>query len=497
MARKIPYITVVQIEGQAITVARFKMAAKNPVEASLRRITGPWQDLQAQEDALRRLADELHLREDRVALVLPRYDVTTRFLSLPSHLPEEVAGMVRFSAEEYVPYALDELIIDQCILKVQDSGESQALAALAHRDVVHKPLALLRQCGITPEKVLLSTACLAAAAAATPILSRDRHAVANLTAGGIEIIVMDGGLPVFSRGIITSQNWEATALDPDAGEGGGLIESSGAEELAGELRGSLAAFRRESPDGVGVDHIYLSCPYADVTRLCQSLSEKMGRDCKPADFALSLLQGAKTDMIGLPVEAVGALLDMTGAAKIAINLLPESESEARRIETIKKRILCGAAFAALILLALGGWYYQATAQRAALIRELEQRIARIEPNARGITEKREALNILSRQVDRKGSIIEQLAHLVEAAPADRLNFLRLTLRRGEGIELWGRAKEVNDVADFTQNIRNKAEGYLKFFAQARSLYEQQTMERDVSVFSYQIEALPPEEENAE
>lgn len=86
---------------------------------------------------------------------------------------------------------------------------------------------------------------------------------------------------------------------------------------------------------------------------------------------------------------------------------------------------------------------------------------------------------------------------MDAAPDHRLNFLRITLRKKEGVELWGRAKAVNDISDFAQNIRSKAEGHLRFFAQARSLYEQQTQERDQTVFSYQIEALIQEEDNAE
>ncbi len=92
-------------------------------------------------------------------------------------------------------------------------------------------------------------------------------------------------------------------------------------------------------------------------------------------------------------------------------------------------------------------------------------------------------------------MVEQLAHLVAAAPEDRLNFTRLSLRRNEGIDLWGRAKTVNDVAQFTQNIRNMAEAHLHFFARARSLYEQQTMERNESVFTYQVEVSALEDED--
>lgn len=496
MARKIPQISVIQIAAAGITVTRFTMGVKKPSDMVFRRVAGPWED-GAAEEALRTLVQEMQIKDDRVVLVLPRQDVTTRLLTLPTQSAAEVAGMVRFSAEEYVPYALDELIIDQCIVSQLGTGESEVLAALAHQDAVQKPMALLQACGITPEKIQLSTACIATAASTDPVLSEGRQAIVSLIDGGMEILVLQDGIPVFSRGIISSQDWEAVALNPDEGSGGGLIADTGAEELAGEIRNSLAAYRRESPDGMGVDNVHLSCSFADLSLLCASLSTAMGRDCTVLAFTSPVLDELSTPAANPSIVAVGALLNLTGREQFNINLLPESESEARRIEQIKKRILQGSVFLLLILLAVGGWYYQARSQRLALIKELQQRIAVIEPNAKGITEKREALNILRRQVDRKGSILEQLAVLVDAAPHQRLNFLRLSLRRGEGVELWGRAKEVNDVSDFAQNIRNKAQGHLRFFAQARSLYEQQTQERDKTVFSYQIEVRDQEEDHAE
>ena len=174
-------------------------------------------------------------------------------------------------------------------------------------------------------------------------------------------------------------------------------------------------------------------------------------------------------------------------------------SETRRAVSRARGALAlrAAVFAALILAALGGLYFQMLQQRQKLIRELQVRVEQLEPKARGITEKREALNILSRQVDRKGSIIEQIARIVESAPEGQVNFSRISLHREEGIDLWGRAKTVTDVAQFTQNIRSLAEGQLEFFARARSLYEQQTLEREVPVFAYEIEVSAAEEEQGE
>lgn len=493
MARKTPYISIIQVDSRMLAVLRCKLAGKKVVEISWLRRAGDWPTQEALSEAFRDFVSEHHLEEDSVFLLLPRFDVTTRFLTLPSHDMTEIAGMVRFSAEEYVPYALDEMVIDQCILNPLESGESHVLAALAHHDVVDRQIALFSAAGLSPERVLLSTACLTAIVDACK--SQGPFALVNLNSGGIEITVFEKGMPVFSRGIVTVQDWEAVAENPDAADGTGVLDTSGAEELASELRGSLAAYRRESADGLGAEDVYVACAYANVDQLCASLSERTGRECLPANFALAALEADGGDLPGIPVDFIGALREISGSAPLSLNLLPVKETEARRLKGAKRLTLRALMFILLILLALGGLYFQGVYQRTRLVRELQARVAQIEPNAQGIAEKREALNILRRQVDRKGSIVEQIARIVESAPEGQVNFSRISLERNEGISLWGRAKAVSDVARFTQNIRNNAESHLAFFARARSLYEQQTVERDVPVFAYQIEVSALEEED--
>lgn len=497
MARKIEYTSIMKLDGQSISVLRFQSSGKTAAEPRYLRVTGDFSEHEAQKQALRAFIDEHQTHQDRLYVILPRYDITTRMITLPSRAEKEIAGMVRFSAEEFVPYTVDEVVIDQCILKQFDSGESEVLVALAHRDVVERQLSLLQEVGLVPEQLLLSTACIASAALAGHPDEAGHYALVSLSAGGVEVAVVRDGILEFTRGIVMAQDWEAVAKNPTADSGGiGVLDAGGAEELAGELRGSLAAYRRESADGLGVDHIYVACAYANVEQLCSHLSEILGRECLPATWVLDALGDARGAALpGIPLEAVGGVLEAQQRAQVRIHLLPEHETRARRLAGAQRIAVRAALCAAAILAAVGLLYYQAVSQRTRMVEELQQRITAIEPNARGITEKRDQLRILRRQVDRKGSVVEQLAQLVDAAPEGRLNFTRLSLRRNEGVDLAGRAKTVNDVAQFTQNIRNRAEGHLAFFAQARSLYEERAIERNETVYVYQIEVQALEEED--
>ncbi len=495
MARKPEQHSILQFDSQGIAWVRVERQPRGGVVlADHAFLRGDWPDGAALEEALGAFARGRGVRDDVIFSILPRHELTTRILTLPTHDPQEIAGMLRFSAEEFVPYSADELVIDYAVLRELPSGEAVVFAALAHRDVVERHVAVLAAAGLEPEKLLLSTACVVSAAIAAMPAEKGRYAVVHLGAGGFEVAVIDGGVLVYSRGIATTQDWQALARDPGAGTGGGLIQESGADELAAEIRSSLGAFRRESEDGAGVDRVYIACDGEDVSALCRVLSESLGRECVPAGFAEKVVQALGAP--GIPLAAAGGACAVAGGGALEVNLLPRRISEKRRLQGTQRLVLRAAVFAAVLLLLLGALYWQNLRVRRQLIDEFQSRALAMEPNARGISEKRAQLDILRRQVDRKGSIIEQFAAVVDAAPDDRVNITRISLDREEGVSIWGRAKTVDDVAEYAQQIRNKAESVLPFFAAARSLYEQKAMEQDQEIFTYQIE-VPVEPEAAE
>ncbi len=106
-------------------------------------------------------------------------------------------------------------------------------------------------------------------------------------------------------------------------------------------------------------------------------------------------------------------------------------------------------------------------------------------------------------MDRRGSVLELLAVLTEAAPPPideehpRVNINRFSYDRRDGLDLWGRALTVDDVANFTRGIHVLAEGHLEALATAKRVYEKRVVERDEEVWNFQIEVSFPEEEDAE
>ena len=189
MDRNSAYTSIIMLDARGIAVLRAKLVGGKVSEVAWHQREGEWADTESLSAALAEFVSEKELKDDSCYLILPRRDVTTRFLTLPSHDAEEIAGMARFSAEEYVPYTVEELIIDQCVLNPLESGESKVLAALAHHEIVERHITLFSEAGLHAEKIFLSTACMMSLNTFAP--PEGRFALVSLDVGGIEITVFE------------------------------------------------------------------------------------------------------------------------------------------------------------------------------------------------------------------------------------------------------------------------------------------------------------------
>lgn len=113
--------------------------------------------VQAQpSDALPATVNRLPAPPGRVILVLPKVQVLTRYLTLPTDDLGELATMARYAVAETLPYPLEE-----CTVAVQllHRGEQQTkvLALILSNAVFTPMLALLRRAGLEPQAVALAS----------------------------------------------------------------------------------------------------------------------------------------------------------------------------------------------------------------------------------------------------------------------------------------------------------------------------------------------------
>lgn len=477
MTHKSNHISILQFDSHMLSWLRVERSSKGVSILAYETETGDWREDGALDSALKDFVARHQIDADPIYTILPRHETTLRILTLPSQDDEELAGMIALSAEEYVPFSLEEMSIDHAILEKLPSGESRVLITMVHRDVVEGHLAQLRQLGLEPEQILLSSACLASAGIAAYEPRDDRYALLNLGSSGLEMVVIDEGKLHYSRGVASAQDWRR-AEEEDSNE---------REELSLEVRSSLSAYRRESEDGLGVDRLFVGSEWAAVTKTCEVLEGDTGKDCAPADFIRKLVTKGGDKLDTLPLVMLGAALSAQDRAAVRIDLLPESVLQGRALESTKRTVYVGVAVAALVLVALGALYAQAVFQRSAMIRQLEEQIAVIQPEAMDVQTMRQQLDILDSQVQQEGSVLEVMAEMTRVAPEDDLNFTRLTYNQDNGVNVWGRAKSIDDIHRYLDRLRAlDAERSTDLFSQARSLYETRDVERNEVVYLYQI-----------
>ncbi|NIA15685.1 MAG: pilus assembly protein PilM [Nitrospiraceae bacterium] len=482
MSRKTNHISILQFDNRCISRLRVRRSTRGVEVLAFDQERGSWPTEEALSDALRAFTEAHGLAEDQVYTVLPRHEITARIVKLPSQDPGELEGMVRLSAEEYVPYPAEELVIDLHVLQKMPGGESKVLAVFAHHDVVDAHVELLKEAHIEPEEIFLSTACLASASMAVHTGKVQRHALVNLASGGLEVIVINGQQLEYGRAVGSGQDW---ALAGDQAD-------DAIEELRVEIGASLSAYRRESEDGEGVDHVYLCSPSVDVTPHAETLTHELAAECTPAAFTNTVITRGSDAVTNLPAVLLGAALVAQERGTVRICLLPESLKAARMQRGAKRTALLFAGLAAALLLALGLLYAVSVHQRQAYIDYLRGRVAAVQPRAEGIVSKQRQLRILEQQVQRDGGVVRLLASLCSLYPESGMNITRFVFTRDEGIEVYGRAKSLKEIELFAEDV---GQAGIEAFSKAERSYENRTRERNATVFDYCILLPFPSDED--
>lgn len=442
MARRGANITILQFSGRHIGALQLRRGQRALDVAGCYSAEGAWPSPEDRASALKAFAAEHQLASDQIYTVLPRHDMTARILNLPSHDISEIEGMVRLGAEEFVPYALDDLIVDQTILERLDDGHALVLAVFVHRDVVEQHIATLRAAGLDAEQIFVSTACLSGAAQAAYPDAAEPFALVNLASGGLEALVMRRGVLVYDRGIAAVQDWTHLAEgDPEVGE-----------ELLVEVRSSLSAYRRESPDGAGVEQVLVCSDGFDVAAAVRVLEETGGYNVAAADLS-GIAQAADAPGLRIPPALLGGALSALGKNPVSINLIPKTVRQARASALGRKKAIAWSVLLVAGLVAVLALYRVEIHQRQQLIEKLDAQIAEVRPLAEQVKRKRNNLRLLEKRVDRTATPLQILALISSQCDPDEISFLEYEYERGKEIKIEAQVTDLAKSTEFVERIQ--------------------------------------------
>ncbi|MCX6359114.1 MAG: pilus assembly protein PilM [Armatimonadetes bacterium] len=343
---------------------------------------------------------------------VPRRLVTAKVASLPRASADMVEGMVRFEAQQYVPWPLDDAVLGHQVLSDDPADELMSVLVVGVRKrLISDLLAIFDGAGLEVGRIGVSALALAehTVGRAAP------HMLVSCDHGDLDVVVAENGRALFSRGA--------------------AIEADEADEVARTLM-AYAAERLPSPASVE-----LAGPDAAGADLAAAISAQTGLACLPMAGAL-MPDGPD----GLPfATAAGLAAQPAPGAGSRVNLVPLERSERRAVQRKRMLGLSAVALATVVLVGAVGWAFRATRAQAAA-RTLDARDnARLATANQALKKAKTAHEALLRSwttatdgLARSEPMVDVLHAVSQAAPREGGTYLtQLAIDRGGRVALHG------------------------------------------------------------
>ena len=331
--------------------------------------------------ALATLRDGLKLGGP-VVLVLPAHLALTKLIRTPRADPAKRAKVIRFEAEQSIPYALADVVWDS-VVAVEHDIDLEVLLAAAKLEAVEPLCAAVQAAGFEPRLILPSPLATLAAFRLVHGTPKEPALVLNLGARSTTLLHVEGPqfvartLALGGQGI-TQQLAENQDCDPEEAEAIKLSERSGgltadvmeslAIRLAQEITRSVLHFRRQS-GMANPARIHVTGGGARLAGLGETLAAKLKVPVDRLDVLGAIEIGPAAARHDAAEHAL-TLADLAGAAATQLrpglpqlNLLPP---RLRRHESQRRRQpwLASAAVLAVAALLPPLFHYHAVAAEA-------------------------------------------------------------------------------------------------------------------------------------
>lgn len=368
------------------------------------------------------------VKSKEAVLVIPRQSVTVKNIMLPSGDRKEIAEMAAFQAMKQIPFPKEEIIYGFDVTGMTPEGYSKVMLVICHRDAVERPISILKECGLAPSSVTLSTygllnwlsldTSIAASFGAAPAVFID------CDSRNSEIAVVHKGKLIYTRGLTF-----------------GVSEGIGYDtRLIDEASNTLSVFEKDCPG---------SRPSSAV--LTGDLKAFPNLD---KDFEKSLGIKARIRDEKNPSEAKGSFSALAGAASgpHGIDLLPESIRAIYSAKTRTRELLITALLIAALSAVLSLVVLNKIQQKKQMVSILEKRLADLAPEAQELERKRFLSDIVEAQEGYRTMPLKALNELQRVTPPaiDLTNY-----RYEEGrIEIKGTATSLSGIFNYVNALED-------------------------------------------
>jgi type IV pilus assembly protein PilM len=179
--------------------------AKLPPEAI---VQGAFLNSSAIVEAIREAVDGAGTRTKNVATAVSGHSLIVKKISLPSMTRDELEESIRWEAEQYIPFDINEVNLDFQILNSGETeGQMEVLLVAAKKDLIDDYVNVIAEAGLHSTVLDVEAFAVENAFEANYEIGADEVvALADIGAQVVNINVVANGIPAFTRDISTGGN---------------------------------------------------------------------------------------------------------------------------------------------------------------------------------------------------------------------------------------------------------------------------------------------------
>ena len=248
-------------------------------------------------DSLKELIRKAKIKTKDVTVGLAGHSsVIVKRVSLPEMSEEELSESIKFEAEQYIPFDIEDVNLDFQILgPKEEPGQMDVILVAVKKDIINDFLSVVKEAGLNPVIVDVNSFALENIYEVNYEIEPDKNiAIVNIGASTINMNILKGGLSVFTRDSAVGSNIHTEALQREfnityetaerlkKGEPVENVSSEDAlsaielasEEIIGEVNRSIEYFNED------INEVVLSGGCALIKDFPKLLADKLGIEVK-------------------------------------------------------------------------------------------------------------------------------------------------------------------------------------------------------------------------
>jgi type IV pilus assembly protein PilM len=248
-------------------------------------------------DSLKELSRKAKIKAKDVAISIAGHSsVIIKRVALPDMSEEELSESIKFEAEQYIPFDIEDVNLDFQILgPKEEPGQMDVILVAVKKDIINEYLSVVKEAGFNCQIVDVNSFALENVYEINYEIEAGKNvALVNIGANTINMNILKGGISVFTRDSAVGSNLHTEVLQREFNltydvaerlKRGEPVENVSpqdafsvmelaSEEIIGEVNRSLEYFHEE------INEVILSGGCALVRDFPKLLAEKIGVETK-------------------------------------------------------------------------------------------------------------------------------------------------------------------------------------------------------------------------